>query len=107
MKIFVDMDQVLVDFVSGTEKLLGFEFESVNGDPFAVEERTKKVVFPSFWQELPPMPDYLDLWNFVSPFDPYILSAYPSWKDPYVFMGKRAWLRSYLRIPEDRVHIVH
>jgi len=107
MKIFLDMDQVLVDFYAGTKAILGYDWETKTGDPIEEAGRNKQIVGPTFWQELPPMPDYMELWEFVRPYDPYILSATPCWKDPYVYVGKRAWIQRYLQIPQERIHIVN
>jgi hypothetical protein len=107
MKIFLDMDQVLVDFYGGTKAVLGYDWETKTGDPIGEAGRNKQIVGPTFWQNLPPMPDYLHLIEFVRVYDPYILSATPCWEDPYVYIGKRAWIQQYVGIPQERVHIVH
>ncbi len=106
MKIYVDLDQVLVDFYAGAEKLLGYDFNSVIGTPKEAERNRILGTTPLFWEMLPPMPDYRVLWDYLLPLQPHVLSASPNWRDDYVHYGKRKWLVRYLGISGDRIHIV-
>lgn len=92
MKLFVDMDGVLVDFDLGYERELGKRpsydaDESLDWKPL--------LALPYFWLTLPPMPDAFELWAGVLPHSPTILTGVPS-----VFAGtadqKRTWVARHL-----------
>mgnify|MGYP003128278242 FL=1 len=57
-----------------------------------------------FWSELPEMPGGQELWNFISPYDPYILT---SPMDEGSQEGKRAWLSSYLSPQPTNIYMSH
>ncbi len=107
MKIYVDMDMVLVNFVEGVNRLgfpLGHEEKPNDGLNVWMNQNLHR--YPQFWEDLPPMNDYRLLWEHLAPHDPYILSAYPKWNDPYVHEGKRKWVARHLQMDLSRVHIV-
>lgn len=116
--VYVDMDGVLVDFIGGVKQQTGIDWNipSKSKD----EKRARGVqVFesgPGFWIDLPPMRDYLDLWSFIAPRDPRILTAVPrgfegeppsSTSIKYARDGKWIWSQRYLlTLPRDRFHAV-
>ena len=105
--IFCDMDGVLVDFLKGAEDVLGHPFDTPYVDKVEKNERRKLVMsHKGFWATLPPMPDYRILWNFISRFEPSILTAFASWDDQHCESGKLQWLDKYLKVPHARVHVV-
>lgn len=78
-KIYCDMDGVLCDFDQGYEKLTGESTDEANakGKSYfwklfreSVGENEK-----DFWANLPPQPGGEDLWKFISPYNPNILSS--------------------------------
>ncbi len=84
------------------------------GDPFLAEhvcrETTRRrvrnfmysCVFNNyeFWRDMPWMPDGQDLWNYVKPYNPIILSG-P--QGPNSKLGKTDWVRRELGLGKDRV----
>lgn len=107
MYIFVDMDQVLVDFHKGVQDLLGHHFNLVDHDPVLAYMRNSAIGHhQTFWENLPPMPDYLTLWNRVKVLNPILLTATPNWADHHVIDGKRKWAFKHLGLPPGQVAIV-
>lgn len=112
MKIYCDMDGVLVDFVRGSQSILGHAFESSVLD--SVKEQDYDVILglqERFWEELPPMPDMRQLWRYINKYHANILSAKASWErkrntKEYSRIGKLVWVKQHLQIPMERIHIV-
>ena len=91
MTLFVDLDGVVCDFDSGYEAMFGVRPDKVadNVDWEAVR-RT-----PNFYLNLPPMPDMFDLWDYIEPYKPIILTGIPS-SVPEAADNKTAWVRRVL-----------
>jgi len=89
-KIYCDMDGVLADFESGYEKLTGIDLrgEFKKGDDFW-DPISKAGV--GFWAGLKWMPDGQELWNYLKPYKPDLLSA-PSREDSSR-IGKHVWVK--------------
>lgn len=90
-QLFVDMDGVLADFDSGYARAFGIRpsIASDNVDWNLVRD-TK-----DFYMNLPPMPDMVELWNYVSRYKPIILTGVP-WSVAEAPDNKRAWVRKNL-----------
>lgn len=94
-KIYCDLDSVLVDFVKGYKKLTG-------KIPPPAETQTDKKLFwqpidklgGDFWANLEWMKDGKELWNYIKPFKPEILSS-PSSSETSV-EGKQRWMDKHL-----------
>ena len=81
-KIFCDMDGVLADFVSGVSGMLGVPLEDGRYD---LDPEYKKRMWKAvskhqkaggeLWYELDLMPDAMELWRYIAPYNPEILSA--------------------------------
>ena len=72
-QIYCDMDMVLVDFLGGAADALGVDFREANRETrWSILDNQ-----PDFFFNLPPMPDWKVLWNFIRKYDPYILTAAP------------------------------
>jgi len=118
--IYLDMDGVLADFEAGTTKFLHRPWDSFKTE--AEKKQRNKAAFDSgkqFWLGLPPMRDFLALYNYVRPFHPHILTAVPSGTGPthveipteerrrFAEEGKWAWIKTYLPdIPREHFHAV-
>ncbi len=89
-KIYCDMDGVLADFESGYEELTGIDLrgEFQKGDDFW-DPISKAGV--GFWAGLKWMPDGQELWDYLKPFNPVLLSA-PSREDSSR-IGKHVWVK--------------
>jgi hypothetical protein len=90
--LYCDLDGVLCDFERRFEDLTGLppkEYKDINGqDEFwkAVDEEGV-----GFWAGMPWMPDGEQLWKFIRPLKPTLLSS-PSW-DNSSRLGKRLWVK--------------
>jgi len=89
-KIYCDMDGVLADFESGYEELTGIDLrgEFKKGDDFW---DPIKVAGVGFWAGLKWMPDGQELWDYLKPFNPILLSA-PS-REQSSRIGKHVWVK--------------
>ena len=94
-QIYCDMDQVLVNFVGGANKVLA----AAGLKPFPEEEKNVKweamKQIPKFWANLEPMSDAMTLWRFIRPHQPYILST-PSKRMQTCKPEKIEWVRKHL-----------
>jgi hypothetical protein len=87
--IYVDMDQVLVDFLKGFETLTGESLEN----PSDTKKKGKEIISktPDYWENLPKMSDCDQLWNYIKQYNPKILTAKPTWDDSAPD-GKWKWI---------------
>ena len=90
-KVYCDMDGVLVDFDKGYQDLTG---KDIRGSFDSAEEFWKPIekAGAAFWIRLKWMPDGKQLWNYLKPHNPELLSA-PS-REESSKMGKRIWVRN-------------
>jgi hypothetical protein len=106
MKVYCDMDQVLVNFLAGARAALGKEFN----DPClgTDQEKWKKIQeITGFWANLEWMPGAVQLWKRIKSLDPHILSAAPPQEDaPSCPAEKTQWCWQELALQNERVHIV-
>jgi len=99
-EIYVDMDGVLCNFLQAASKLTGeklrfhHDWEKIKHTAWRqiAEEGSK------FWAYLPWMQDGKELWEYVKPYKPNILSAYPqaSANRWYAERGKVQWINTEL-----------
>ena len=87
--IYCDMDGVLVDFEKGYKELTGtYTKNHPDKSTFWQPVDTEG---PSFWANLPWMPDGQTLWRYIKRYKPYILSS-PS-RSLSSNEGKKAWCK--------------
>lgn len=88
-KIYCDMDGVIVDFDKGYKELTGREasFNTPKEEFWAPIQKAGA----EFWIKLQWMPDGKQLWEFIKPFNPQLLSA-PS-RDESSKIGKFVWVK--------------
>ena len=99
--IFCDMDEVLVAFRSGAEKVIGMPFPDADK-----EERWNAInQTKGFWANLNWMPGAKRLWDFISKYDTEILSAYSN-RDPSSRTGKLKWLSKNTKIKRGKINLV-
>lgn len=88
-KIYCDMDGVIVDFDKGYKELTGRE-ASFNIPKEEFWAPIQKAGAP-FWIKLQWMPDGKQLWSYIKPYNPQLLSA-PS-RDESSKIGKFVWVK--------------
>ena len=91
--IFCDMDGVIVDFERGYKELTGHYTKNHPDNANFWEPIDKEG--PSYWANLPWMPDGQELWRYNKKYKPYILSS-PS-RSQTSRVGKDAWLKMHLQ----------
>lgn len=91
MRIFVDMDGVLADFDRHHEAVFGFRSDKMadNVDWAAVR------AVNGFYSAIPPMADARELWSFLRPFNPTVLTGVPRSVEDAAD-NKRGWVRLHL-----------
>lgn len=90
--VFVDLDGVLADFDTGYRLISDKEDYSKESDSVDWKLVEKH---GSFFRDLPPMPDFDELWNQVVLFDPIILTGVPH-SVPGAPDHKREWVDKYM-----------
>jgi hypothetical protein len=90
-RLYIDMDGVLTDFNTGYEQIFGRkpqEFEDIDW---------KKVrTCENFFLKLPPKSDLKDLWNYVAPYKPLVLTGVPPSIQEEAEENKRSWIAEWL-----------
>ena len=100
-EIYCDMDQVLCDFIGGAEDVIGMSFaQAPKDDRWKVIRDTK-----DFWATLEWMPNAKKLYQFISRYDPKILSAYSD-RDVNSRPGKIKWLGKNTNIKRNNINLV-
>ena len=96
-RIYCDMDGVIADFLKGSKEIIGKEFNDDLWDQLPLD----------LYANLPKMPDADKLWNFISKYDLYILTAYPSAKRGKISKtsqgDKVKWMSKYGRTIEGTI----
>jgi hypothetical protein len=92
--IYCDMDGVLVDFDKGYENLTGMTTKEADAQGKEVFWEPIAKAGAGFWIKLKWMSDGQQLWDYVSPYNPILLSA-PS-KEESSKIGKRVWVKRNL-----------
>lgn len=98
--IFCDLDGVLVNFAKGfsdsnEEKLTPKKYEEKYGKHSI--SRHLQQFGTKFWEDLEWMPDGKQLWNYIQPLNPTILSAPSPFEESK--MGKVMWLKKHINLP--------
>lgn len=88
--LYIDMDNVLVDFRSGMDRLPNETLEKYPDDPDEI---------PGIFSLMEPMPGAIEAFHeLVSHFDTYILSTSP-WENSSAWSDKLVWVKKYLGSP--------
>jgi 5'(3')-deoxyribonucleotidase len=85
--LYVDMDNVLVDFVSAFSRISESVLQEFEG---------RRDDIPGIFGLMDPLPDAIDAYHELdSIFDTYILSTSP-WENPTALTDKLAWVKRHL-----------
>ena len=106
--IYCDMDQVLCNFLKGTEDVLGASYadkEYWNHPDTGNKKEELAAKAPNFFRDLEWMPDGKKLYNFIRKYDLHILSAYPSWMKNGR-KNKMQWLSKHTKIKDKNINLV-
>jgi 5'(3')-deoxyribonucleotidase len=98
--IYVDLDGVLADYDLGYLRLTGGQ----PGEKGALKAARLKP-FPRFFRDLPLMLDAMQLWSYLKPYQPSILSAASNWV-PASHDDKRDWVARHFQLAGPKVIIV-
>ncbi len=99
--IYCDLDEVLVDFMRGANAAVGGEFARMDTkERWAIINNTK-----GFWKNLGWKPNAKRLYDFISKYDPHVLSAYTD-RDPSSKRGKMTWLKNNAKFKRSNIHLV-
>ena len=109
MKLFLDLDGVIVDFVSGFEKVMEANgYGKVFRQSFWTDNEAlcKEMIknTPGFWENLGWTKDGKVLWDYVKRYQPCIIST-PTFEDPDCIPSKMAWVDRNLPEAGD-VHLI-
>lgn len=96
LKLYVDMDGVLANFEQGYDDIVGGRAQwpsKADDDAFW----NPIIDTPNFWRNLKPMPDYRELWAYVSQHDYVAVLSSPGTHDrSRAIVEKREWLHHHL-----------
>jgi 5'-nucleotidase len=97
--IYVDMDNVLVDFSSGISRI---------PEQVAVEYEDRLDEVPGIFALMDPMPGAIESYGeLVDRFDTYILSTSP-WENPSAWSDKLLWVKKHLgSVAHKRLILTH
>ena len=97
--VYVDMDNVLVDFESGIDQLSEETYQEYQDDLDEV---------PGFFRDLPPVEGAIDAFHKLSAqYDVYILSTAP-WRNPSAWIDKLLWVKKHLpEVAHKRLILSH
>lgn len=99
LQIYCDLDGVLANFKKKAIEATGIDPDDASKkDEFWKELRSYSNKGHKIWKDLELLPDAMELWNFIKPFNPIICTA--SGGFPNAEKEKRAWVSEHLGNPK-------
>lgn len=105
-QIYCDMDEVLVAFLDGTEKILGKKYNDKSWKNSDEKKALLNKKAPNFFRDLNWRKDGKTLWKFINGHGAKILSAFPQTWMPSAKSDKSKWIKKNLGISTSYVHLV-
>lgn len=104
-KIFCDLDGVLVDLERGIADHYGIKkgFSKEKFQKLFDKLEKSSVDLEKFFQKLNWTNDGRQLWTYILPYEPMILTAATHHRDPHIVAGKYTWCQNHLGLPKSRV----
>ena len=104
-KIFCDLDGVLVDLERGIADHYGINkgFSTEKFQELFDNLEKSNIDLEDFFQKLHWMKDGKELWTYLLPYEPMILTAATHHRDPHIVAGKYKWCASHLDLPKSRI----
>lgn len=101
-RIYCDLDGVFVDLNRGIKDVTGMESTAKGVNLRAiVQMRRSGYPIREFFANLNWTPDGRELWNFLLPYDPWVLTGGSDGSD--IKNGKLDWCEKNLGLPSDKV----
>lgn len=106
MKIYVDMDMVLVNFKKGVLSIPGISISDFDvNEKLSPKIKGKILLTKNFWENLPEMDDIHLLYEYLQPYDFYILTAKGTF-DNRSCEGKWKWIQNHFPVKKDHFFCV-
>lgn len=102
-RIYVDMDGVLCDFEGQFDHYFGIPVSQYRDEkgPIILQKAIDSIGV-NFWAKMPWMPGGKELWNYLSNYNPAILSSPSNFK--YAEQGKKIWIKNNLNPQPSKVY---
>ncbi|HIJ11655.1 TPA: hypothetical protein HA278_06365 [Candidatus Woesearchaeota archaeon] len=105
-QLYIDLDEVLVDFLNGSEQVLGKKYNDKSWKNSDEKKALLTKNAPNFFRDLNWKKDGKTLWKFIRDHAPRILSAYPRKWMPNAKSDKIQWIKNNLRLSSSNVYLV-
>lgn len=100
-KIYCDLDGVLCDLYGALTKRFDINYHLTQDEG---EKLLKKIDdLTDFFGNLPWMPEGKQLWTYILPYEPTILTAASHETEPSIVSGKYHWCKENLGLPKNRI----
>jgi hypothetical protein len=104
-KIYCDLDGVLVDLKNGL--MNQFDVDSPLSreeiDEYLNDLKNEDGDLKDFFANLPWTKTGKNLWNYLTPYEPFILTAANHKQNPDIVAGKYDWCSNHLNLPKNKI----